>query len=175
MRNFIFSTILVFSFSILACGQQTKTSFYLEDNFDNRISIPKEILEVLSKDEVIERCFDSKAQLQDLSQWLEATKINLNDDDVADILVKGIDDTGERTSNCINGNAVSFWAFVSQKDKYNLVLYDYTLSLDIEKNKSESFFNISTTRCTANTCYKTFYVYDGKKYVEDREESKPNN
>lgn len=173
MRYFFIFTILFSSCSIETSGQKYQTFFHGEEEFSNQIQIPNEILELLSKDEIFKRCFDSKTSLQDFSKWLEATEVNLNDDGLGDILVKGINDITERKSNCINGNAISFWVFARNNTGYSLVSNLYTIKVEITKNKTQDFYNIKTFRNTGSRTYISIYKFDNQQYVLKSKEEKP--
>lgn len=172
MRTFFVCTILIFCCSLLF-GQKYETSFYGEDTLKNLIPIPDEIMNVLKQDETVKRCFGSDAQTQKLRLWFEATKINLNNDNVAEILVKATDDIQKSESNCLNGNAISFWIFRKSQNDYDLVLYLYTITVEINKKKSKDFYNINTIRNTGSESFTTFYVFNGKKYIEKGKKVEP--
>jgi len=164
MRIFIVCAILVFCCSLSSFGQRYETSFYGEDKLKSPIRITEKILNVLKKDKEVRRCFGAEPRTQDLRSWFEATKINLNNDNYSDILVKGKDDIGKKESNCINGNAVSFWIFSKKQTGYELVLRLYTITVEIGRKKSKGFYDIRASRSTANTKYRTNYVFNGAKY-----------
>lgn len=166
MRALLVCTILVFCCSLSSFGQRYETSFYGEDKLKSPIRISEKILNVLKKDKEVRRCFGAEPRTQDLRSWFEATKINLNDDNYSDILVKGKDGIGRTESNCINGNAVSFWIFRKKQTGFELVLRLYTITVEIGRKKSEGFYNISTVRNSANSSYSTLYAFKGNHYIE---------
>ncbi|HVE57701.1 MAG TPA: hypothetical protein VNB22_12785 [Pyrinomonadaceae bacterium] len=173
MRTFTLCAVLVFCFSLFSFGQSYETSFYGEDKLKSPIRIPEKILNVLKKDKAVQRCFGAEPQMQDLRNWFEAAKINLNDDNYSDILIKGKDDIRKKESNCINGNAVSFWLFRKKQNGYELVLRLYTITVEIGTKKSGGFYNINTIRNTANASYTTFYAFKRNKYVEIGKKERP--
>ena len=173
MRTFVVCTILVFCFSTVLFGQKIETSFNGEENFNNSVSIPNEVLEILKRHKEVQRCFGSNPTIQDLSIWFEATEIKLNNDYLDEILVKAKDDIQKKESNCLNGNAVSFWIFRKMQNDYDLILYLYTITVEIGKKKSRGYYQIRAHRSTANTHYTTFYAFNGKKYIEKAKEGIP--
>ncbi len=168
MRTFIVCTILVFCCSVFTYGQKHRTFFYGEDKLKNPVQIPNSVLRILKQDKWVQRCFIPNAQPDFSGDWFEATNINLNNDKFPDILVKGKKDG----TNCLNGNADSFWVFIKKQNRYDLVLYVYTITVNIDKRKSKEFFNISTSRSTANATLLTTYTFNGKHYVERRKKWK---
>ncbi len=166
MRALLVCTILVFCFSTALFGQKYQTSFYGEDKFKKSVKIPNNVLETLKQHEWVARCLTSDNWSEFSQKAFDATYINLNNDKSADLLVKGKD-------GCLDGNAISFWVFAKRGNKYDLVLFAYTIFVDINIKKSKGFFNITTNRSTGNATLYTTYSFNGKRYIVSRERWKP--
>jgi hypothetical protein len=161
MRFCAICIILIFCFSVSVFGQKYETSFYGEEKFKNPIRIPNKILKVLKQNKEVKRCSYPNSQTEFSRDWFEATYVNLNNDSLPDLLVKAKDEY-----NCINGNAISFWIFKKERNGYRLVLYLYTLAVNISKKKFQRHYKISANRSMGNTTYTRFYAFNSRKYIE---------
>ncbi len=161
MRSFIVCTILVFCFSPIVFGQKFQDSFFIEEKFKKPVRVPTSALNSLKQDKEIQRCLKSGNLSKLSANWFEATKINLNNDRFPDLFVKA-------KEGCLTGNAISVWFLRNDKTKYEVVLTDYTLVVDIDKKLSKRFYNITTNRSTPSTTFWTVYIFNGKRYVKKR-------
>lgn len=159
MRSILICPVIVFFFSIAVFGQRYETSFYDEYAFKNSVPIPMRVLKKLRQNEEIQKCIQSFGSEPFSADWFEATRIKLNNDKFADLLVKG-------KIRCLSGSATWFWFFRRKQNRYELVLSIYTIGVEIDRKKSRGFYKIITNRSTANTTYTTFYAFTGKKYIE---------
>lgn len=166
MRTFFVCTILVFFVLTDAFGQKHQTVFFDEDSFRSQAQIPNSVLKTLKQDAEVQRCIKAANTSKYSASWFEATKVKLNDDKFLDLLVKA-------KEGCLRGNATNFWFFRNKQNKYELVLSDYTIVIDILKRRTKGFYNIETSRSTANTTFSTIYTFNGKKYTERRKYETP--
>ena len=167
MRNFIFCTILFLFFSLPIFGQKYQRSFYVEDRFKNEVVITKNALKAMGKDEQIQDCLKYSKENSLSSEWFNATEINLNTDKYPDLIIEPI-------SRCRTAMRPPYWVLLNKGNNYELVLTANTFSLYINKEKTNNHFNITIDWSTANTHYTTTYGFNGKKYFELAEITKPN-
>lgn len=165
MRTLFVCTFLFFCFLTDTFGQKYQTDFFDETSFERPINIPTSILRSLKKDINVEKCQRSNSKFS--ANWFEATKINLNDDRFADVLIKA-------KNKCISDMASAFWLFLRKNNKYELVLNDYTIVMKIKRQKTKGLYNIQTSRATAMDNYISEYVFDGKAYYQKRKYLIPN-
>lgn len=150
----------------LSSAQKYETSFYGENSFSNPIQIPVEVSKKLKKDWEAKGCSSSDGQFS--NSRFEATKVNLNNDRLPDLLIKAKD-----PNHCLNGNAVSFWAFTMRGGTFTPVFYTYTLSLEVTEKRSKNYFELWTGRCTASICFNRLFAFDGQEYAQTREWEEP--
>ena len=94
-------------------------------------------------------------------KWFEATEIDLGAGPGSGLLIKS-------EKGCLGGNAVSFWAFEKRAGRFVSIFYTYTLSLNIQKRRTNGRFNIATGRCTASACMHRIFTFSGRKYIQKR-------
>jgi hypothetical protein len=162
LRKFSIVFLVAVVLSSTSSAQKYETSFYGEESFRNPIQIPVEVSRKLKKDWDVKGCSGSDGQFS--NSRFEATTVNLNDDKLPDLLIKAKD-----PNHCLNGNAISFWAFTNIERKFSPVFYAYALSLEVTKKRSKNYFDLWTGRCTASICFNRLFAFDGQEYVQTRE------
>ncbi len=114
----------------------------------------------------MQRCIDFNLEKGFSADWFEATNVNLNDDKFPDLLIAA-------KKGCLNGNAISFWVFTRKRNRYNQVLYVYTITLKIDKKHSGKYHQITEYRSTGNATNIITCAFNGKRYVKKRDIWKP--
>jgi hypothetical protein len=133
----------------------------MERSFPKPIVLPNSVYKMLLKsdsnvrDTARDVIGEGKSARKSLFQ---ATKINLNNDNLPDLLVKG-------QSFLLGANVTRFWIFERTSQGYILVLKVPTHSLTVLKNKSNGFRNIRTDKLSAVQLFTDYYRFDGKNYV----------
>lgn len=163
-------TFLIFIFSFFVFGQEYQRSFHIQDRFKEEIKVTEKILNALTKDIQVKNCLEYSKENSLKKNWFRATNINLNNDGLEDVIVEPT-----RAGNCRTAMRPPYWILLNKGKNYELVLTANTFFLYINREKMNNHFNITIDWSTANTHYKTTYGFDGRKYIEIAESTKPNN
>jgi len=145
-----------------------QTSFGAEQEMQQPVSIPQDVLEILRHDEGIQRNARVGESQSDISaSWFVASEINLNDDQVPELIVQSAN------PRLFGANLVPFWIFRKTLKGNELTLRVDALKLELLKTKRKGYRNIRTTKATANEVISSYYEFDGNKYEKRHSSREP--
>ena len=146
--------------SSIWCGGQ---SFAVEQKLPKLVNLPDGIYKILLKNNDINDILN-KAKGEGISakaikkQFFQAAKVNINDDRLTDLLVKG--------QSYLQGmNTTHFWIFKNTKTGYILVFETVTFGLKILKKKSKGYRIIESALPGGDKAFFNYFRFDGQKYV----------
>jgi hypothetical protein len=145
----------------LFCSGQSRLGryFYGEDKFNRSVAISASMDSAIRKDKNFQDCLPRPADLSD--DRFEATEIDLNNDRILEVLVKG---------ECGNSaTSYFFWVLSKTHETYRPILFVATMGIGIEKTRTRGYPNISSSGCNANSCLNQIFSFNGQRYVKRRE------
>ena len=148
--------LLVIFIIVLFSGAAGAQTFDSEKDIRKPVKIPAGILSQLKKTGLVQGCMETSEEKFGAS-WFQAARVNLNNDGIADYVVKNKKD-------CVNGpRAASWWIFKGSARGFVNVFADSVLSLSIKKTKTAGFYDIQTETTMMNIIRNT-WTFDGRKY-----------
>lgn len=145
-----------------------QSSFGAEEEIEDPISVPADVLRILRRDERNQTCLN-EGQPEDAisASWFVASEIDIDGNESADLVVKA-------SNPCLFGaNIDPFWIFRNTPRGYEHVLSVSTLGLDVLNAKTNGYRDVRTTAATANEVIITIYKFDGRKYKAARSWREP--
>ena len=162
--KYLLMQVLCLSFCVLGtsvvCFGQ---SYGMERDFPKQVVLPNAVYQILLKDEDInDELKQARTNGQSVrsikKQYFQATKTNINDDNLPDLIVKG-------QSYLLGANTTHFWVFKNLKGKYTLVFETAAHDVAILKSKHHGYRNIRSISLSVDTVYIGYSRYDGKEYI----------
>lgn len=136
-----------------------QAQFGAEDVIKRPVPVPKDVLEILRRDERIRVRLAEEESPNDISgSWFVASEIALNEDDLPDLVAQGVE------PHILGANLVPWWVLRTTPQGHELVLSLSALGLQVLKTKTNGFRDILTTKATAREVLTTTYRFDGSKY-----------
>ena len=168
--------------AVVILGQDAKQSFYIEDRFEIEAPITASVVTALRKDEIVIRCIDRYRKrglaTEPVEAWFSATQIDLNSDPYPDLIVEA--KRGLKTESGAYGHCLYpasrqwYWLLWNDKGVFRRVLRTTTFYLDIQDAQTKGLSNVITNWCTANTCVRTEFRFNGKAYELAERCERPN-
>lgn len=151
-------------------GDETleQTSFGAEEEMQQPVSIPGDVLEILKRDQRNQRGLGAGETQSDISaSWFVASEIKLNDDELPDLIVQSAN------PRLFGANLVPFWVFRKTLKGNELILRVDALNLELLKTKRKGYRDIRTTKATAKEVITSYYEFRGTKYEQRRSSLEP--
>src|ERR1044072_4435110 len=141
---------------VLFCAAARAQAFDSEKDIGKPVKIPAGVLSLLKKTGLVQGCLETGEE-KISALWFQAARVNLNDDSLADYVVKN-------TKDCLNGpRAASWWIFRGGKTGFQMVFDDSVLLLTVKRAKTKGFYDIETETTMMNIIRNT-WKFDGRKY-----------
>jgi len=139
-------------------GQMNRTDFYGEDPF-RTTPITRSMLKGLSRAQDFQSCHKWR--------WntAEATRVDVNGDGTAEILVKA--DCGNSASSFF------FWLLRQNGHRYTPILHTATMGVYFWRKRHHGFRDVLTGGCNANTCFHEFFSSNGQRYIRRKQWTEP--
>ena len=137
-----------------------------EDRMKRRVPLPREVLQILSRDEdVRERCLGQNGPGRLEGSSFQASRISLNDKGALGLIVDSLP-----LSQCYVGGANTnrFWIFYRTPQGYRLVFDAHGHEVDILRTKTNGFYDIRTGYVIGPDVWFELYTFDGTQYKESR-------
>jgi hypothetical protein len=142
-----------------AAVSHEQAQFGAEDKIERPVPLPKDVLEILRRDErVSARLAEEDPPNDAFGAWFVASEIALNDDDLPDLLVQGVE------PHILGANLVPWWVFHKTPKGHALALTVNTLGLEVLKTKTNGYRDIRTNKATAKEVLTNTYRFDGSTY-----------
>lgn len=144
-----------------ANAQLYRTHFYGEDAFAAVVPLTDALISKLRAERDFSTCYKRA------KKSFEVTKIDPNRDGKAEYLIKG---------ECGNSaTSYAFWIVSRDREGYKTIFSAWTMGIDFEKQRQRGYPNINAVGCNANTCFYESFGFNGERYAQKRQWSRPNN
>ncbi len=139
--------------------QKEQSHFGAEVAIKKATELPTDVLSMLREDKRNQTCLRDGESLTNItSSWFIGSRIHLNPDGDADLVVTAKND-------CLLGaNLVPFWVFRNTPHGHELVLSVSALGLDVLNTKTNHYRDIRTATATAKRVQTVILRFDGKDY-----------
>jgi hypothetical protein len=137
----------------------SQVRFSVEEPINNPVPIPEDVLKILRSESRNRSCLTSGQTQENIpSSWFIASRVNLNRDASADLLVTV-------ANPCLFGaNVNPFWIFINTSDGNRLVLSVSALAVEILNGTTNGSRDIRAEAATARQVLTGIYHFDGKEY-----------
>jgi hypothetical protein len=142
--------------------KEEQSFFGMEEEVRRPVGLPEGVLQILTKDKYVQKnAMKNYKPTKDITASLFlASEIDLNNDNMADLVVQGSPDSG-----LFAAHSAAFWVFHSTPKGYRLVLHVFAEGVWVLKTKTRGFRDIKAINGTLLETITDLYVFSGRDYT----------